>query len=375
MISRERFDIIIIGAGLSGLTLARELIKKTSKKILLLEKEGNKKKDKNWSYWNIPKNCFSDKFDFSWKKIKIKNGEEKIIKIAEKIKYLNISSETFYDDSLRIIRNSDNCKILFNQDIDYIYDDIKNVKVKLENNEYYSDLVFDSRPNLSSSNNKLIQHFFGIEVSSNSAVFDNETVTLMDFQKNEEATHFFYLLPFSNKKALVETTYFSRKKFSSDKYIKDINNYLKKNYPGSKFKFGFKEFGIIPMFREINKPFSKKVIKIGLSNNWSRTSTGYAFQNSFKNSEQIVNSIMNNRLINVKTKYLTVILDKIFCRFLEKYPKDSPNLFFTFFKKLKLRTIVNFLTDNYTILDILLILKSLPKLKLIYSMYLVIINK
>ena len=78
---------------------------------------------------------------------------------------------------------------------------------------------------------------------------------------------------------------------------------------------------------------------------------------------------------NVKTKYLTVILDKIFCRFLEKYPKDSPNLFFTFFKKLKLRTIANFLTDNYTILDILLILKSLPKLKLIYSMYLVIINK
>ena len=37
------FDIIIIGAGLSGLVLTLELIKKTKKRILLLEK----KKDSN----------------------------------------------------------------------------------------------------------------------------------------------------------------------------------------------------------------------------------------------------------------------------------------------------------------------------------------
>ena len=33
------FDIIVIGAGLSGLVLSLELIKKTNKKILLLEKK------------------------------------------------------------------------------------------------------------------------------------------------------------------------------------------------------------------------------------------------------------------------------------------------------------------------------------------------
>ena len=33
------FDIIVIGAGLSGLILTLELIKKTNKKILILEKK------------------------------------------------------------------------------------------------------------------------------------------------------------------------------------------------------------------------------------------------------------------------------------------------------------------------------------------------
>ena len=33
------YDIIIIGAGLSGLTLASELSKKTAKSILILEKK------------------------------------------------------------------------------------------------------------------------------------------------------------------------------------------------------------------------------------------------------------------------------------------------------------------------------------------------
>ena len=37
----ENFDVIIIGAGLSGLTLAKEISTKTNYKILILEKKEN----------------------------------------------------------------------------------------------------------------------------------------------------------------------------------------------------------------------------------------------------------------------------------------------------------------------------------------------
>ena len=39
MNSKKEYDIIIIGAGLSGLTLAVELIKRTEKKVIILEKK------------------------------------------------------------------------------------------------------------------------------------------------------------------------------------------------------------------------------------------------------------------------------------------------------------------------------------------------
>ena len=41
MISKKEYDIIIIGAGLSGLTLAVELVKRTNKDVLILEKKKN----------------------------------------------------------------------------------------------------------------------------------------------------------------------------------------------------------------------------------------------------------------------------------------------------------------------------------------------
>ena len=46
------FDIIIIGAGLSGLSLAIEIITRTKFTVLLLEKKRKLQKDKNWCFWN-----------------------------------------------------------------------------------------------------------------------------------------------------------------------------------------------------------------------------------------------------------------------------------------------------------------------------------
>ena len=39
MLTKESFDIIIIGSGVSGLILANEIIERTDKSVLLLEKK------------------------------------------------------------------------------------------------------------------------------------------------------------------------------------------------------------------------------------------------------------------------------------------------------------------------------------------------
>ena len=91
------YDIIIIGAGLSGISLAMELVERTKFSILILEQKTQLIKDKNWCFWNYPQNIFSEKYDHSWEKIKIKIKGENIMKKGKGLKYLRISSNNFYD--------------------------------------------------------------------------------------------------------------------------------------------------------------------------------------------------------------------------------------------------------------------------------------
>ena len=50
--TKDNFDIIIIGSGVSGLILAHEIIERTNKSVLMLEKEKKIVMNKNLCFWN-----------------------------------------------------------------------------------------------------------------------------------------------------------------------------------------------------------------------------------------------------------------------------------------------------------------------------------
>ena len=86
----------------------------------------------------------------------------------------------------------------------------KNEILFVNDKKINGNLIFDSRPPQIPSN-ILLQHFEGFIVNSKKDVFDDKTVILMDFRCDQsKGMHFIYLLPFSKKKALVESTMFSK---------------------------------------------------------------------------------------------------------------------------------------------------------------------
>ena len=93
-----------------------------------------------------------------------------------------------------------------------------NNKVIEKENSYYvngkklnGEYIFDSRPP-NFDNNILLQHFHGIEIECDEDKFDFKTAILMDFRCDQsKGIHFIYFLPFSKKRALVESTLFSNK--------------------------------------------------------------------------------------------------------------------------------------------------------------------
>jgi lycopene beta-cyclase len=235
---------------------------------------------------------------------------------------------------------------------------------------YKSKLLFDSRmEKIKKKDGKLKQHFYGAEIEFEKDILDNNEVTLMDIQDKDDSFNFFYILPFSKKRALIETTYFSPKLFDQNHYKKDIKSYLLKKYNGKKYTINFQESGVIPMYKIQNSLF-ENFIKIGVAGNWAKQSTGYSLQNSFKYSGQIVDCILNNKYPRLQNNRFISFLDQTFCNFILNNPKEAKFFFHRFFKKNKLRTLVNFLNDSANTFEMIKIILTLPKYLLVKSIFL-----
>ncbi|MEE2695108.1 MAG: lycopene cyclase family protein [Pseudomonadota bacterium] len=366
----KNFDIIIIGAGVSGLILANEILTRTRKSVLILEREKKIGREKNLCFWNIPKNVVSNKADNRWKNISlIMNGKKTTLK-EEGIEYLRIKYQNLYKFFVNRIIKYDNSKILMNQAVSQVK--VKKDHVLVSANEviYKSKLLFDSRmEKIEEGRDKLKQHFYGAEITFEEDILDNNEIILMDIQDKEDSFNFFYILPLTKKKALIETTYFSSKLLNIGYYKKDLNSYLLNKYNGKKYTIGFEEIGVIPMYK-IKNINLKNCIKIGVAGNWAKQSTGYSLQNSFIYSKQIVDCILDNKYPRLKYNKFISFLDQTFCNFILKYPEKSKLFFENFFKKNKLSTLVNFLNNSASAYDILKIILRLPKYHLLESIFL-----
>jgi len=364
---KNLFDIIIIGSGLSGISLALELSKRTKKKVLILEKKKKNYYEKNFCFWNKPENFFTGKFDNAWKKISVIIDDRKKTLADNEIKYLRLKSISFFKIATNEIKKNKSFKILMGQNIKKIYKAGKKNSVHSNGKIFNSEIVFDSRHQFKKKNGLLYQHFYGCDISFNKNVFDTDEVTFMDIQKNNNFFHFFYVLPFSKRNALIETTYFSTNDFTTEKYLNDIKHYIKKKFNNLNYKIGFTEKGKIPMhYFPIENKISS-VLKIGTSANWIRASTGYSFQNSFINSKKIVNDILKSKKPEISESKILKFMDIIFCDYIKNNPNHAQYFFKRFFK-INLKTIVRFLTGKPSLLDLIKILIFLPKIKLIYSL-------
>ena len=362
------YDVIILGAGLTGISLALEILSRTNLSVLIVEKKKKFVKDKNWCFWNKPKNYFTSLSDFSWNEIIINIDKLKLKKRDSSIQYLCISSLSYYKQGLKKIQTFKNARVELNNKVKNFYEQNGTVFVETKKSIYQSKLLFNSIPS-PVDKDKLKQHFLGVEINCNKNVFNDKQVTLMDFSSNKKTVHFFYILPFTKKKALIETTYFSNKIYKKEKYIIDIKNYLKKNYPKEKFRISYSEHGVLPMYHNNNKQLSKKIFNIGITNNWIKMSTGYCLQNAFEKSVQIVNCIIKRKTIIIKSKRLNKFLDEIFCEFISRYPEDVKLFFVSFYSKLSLKIIVRFLTEKNNLFELLKVLTVLPKKKLFFSLF------
>jgi len=346
----KEFDYVIIGGGCAGLSLAYELEinhKLKNKSLAIIENRKEYKRDKTWSFWKVNNHNFEDCVIKSWNNFTININQSTHELNSNKFPYQSIDSGKFYEKI--------NSKLSLNSNISFFKDlnEINSTNSVIFNSIFKGDL----------NKSEYWQHFQGIEIETTKNIFDDEIFNLMDFncdQRND--VHFFYTLPFSKKKALIETTWLSDLEDQSIMdYDLQLENYIKNNLGIKNYKINFTEKGAIPLFY----PSAEKdnnIINIGSAGGMTRLSTGYTFLNIQEHSKYLRKNLEK---ITLKKKYHLgkkyEFLDKVFLKVLKDNPEKMPDVFYRMFQN-SANTVIKFLSNKSNIFEDLKIIGKMPKI-------------
>ena len=345
----REFDYVIIGGGCAGLSLAYELEiheKLKNKTLAIIEPRPEYKRDKTWSFWKVVPHNFDDCVKKSWKNFSINVPGKTIHLECKNYPYQSIDSGLFYEKI--------NNKLKENKNISF-FKDISEISTK-------NSFIFNSVPNIKKNHLNLWQHFCGVEIRTKNDFFDEEIFNLMDFDcEQRESVHFFYTLPYSKNKALVETTWLSKMNDNSQKdYNKQIKDYINGHLGIKDYEIIYKEEGAIPLFYPLYEK-EKNKINIGTAGGMTRLSTGYTFLNIQEHSKYLrkqIENISNSKRFEISKKYQ--FLDDIFLRVLNKNPERMSDIFFKMFKTPP-KTVIKFLSNKSNFLEDLKIIVKMPK--------------
>ena len=345
----KEFDYIIIGGGCAGLSLAYELdlhSKLKDKTLAIVEPRDEYKRDKTWSFWKVSPHNFEDCIKKSWDNFTINIPSHLKHIDCKNMPYQTIDSGLFYQKIIDKLKQNTNI---------YFFKNINEVNTE---NSFIFNSVGDTIDNKSS----LWQHFSGIEIETSKDFFDEKIFNLMDFdcdQKN--SVHFFYTLPFSKTKALIETTWISDLNNTSlNDYDIQLKDYVENKLKIKNYKINYKETGAIPLFHPNN---IKKLnqIEIGTAGGMTRLSTGYTFLNIQEQSKYIrknIENIKDTKIFSIERKY--EFLDNIFLKVLKKNPERMAQIFYKMFNSSP-NTVINFLSNKSNILEDISIISKMPK--------------
>lgn len=367
MVNTSHFNYIIIGSGLAGLQLALKMASEPffdDKQIALIDPSTKEVDDKTWSFWETEPSQWYDLPHKSWEKAKIFTSEKTIDLKLTPYAYKSIKAIDFYNYAKSTLQKCNNIHFFIDVVVSLVED--KNVVVTTKTSHFTANHVFDSRiPDAFYQDSKTIkinQHFKGIVIKTNSAIFDEDHFTMMDYRlKDGPQTTFTYVLPFSKHEALIEFTYFTEHTVDEavyDKYIiKYINNYLKID----DYKIIASEKGNIPMttfpFDDYN---TKNITKIGTGGGWVKPSTGYSFKHTEKKVAKIIENIKAHKTPSInlfKNKYK--FYDKVFLKVLKDENHKGEWVFQQFYDKNSIATMFRFLDEESTFAQELKIMSSL----------------
>lgn len=372
------YDYIILGAGLSGLMLAKALVSDLyfkDKSILILDKSDKDTNDRTWCFWSENTQDWDAIISKKWESILFKGENFQAEIPLKKYSYNKIEGIDFYESVFKMLQASK--QVTFKTEaFQNLTETESGVEVTTSQKTYTATQVFSSILPPERLKNQtqfpvLQQHFIGWEVRTQEHIFDPEVATFMDFSIPQRGnTRFMYVLPTASNQALVEYTLFSEHLLPDAAYEAAIEDYME-GMGASEYEVTATEKGSIPMtaypFEQHN---TKNLMYIGTAGGWTRGSTGFTFCYTLKRTAELVAFLKqetNLSKFNINDRYRWY--DKLFLDVLYRKNEQGAALFTHMFKKNAIAKIFRFLDGTSSLKEDLQIIWSLPKKEFIKSFF------
>jgi len=281
----KTYDIAVLGGGLAGLSVLYHLQragKLTGKSVLLVDPEGRKTAhDRSWSFWEAEPGPFEDLVYHRWPLVTVHDQTRDLECDISPYVYKLIRSTEFYEHVNEVIDRIDGLErvVARAEDVRAAGDA---VCFNLNGEAVTASLAFSSLPlhlrPRQISQPYLDQHFRGWFLETTEDTFDPGRAALMDFRTPQHGeTRFFYVLPFSKRRAMIEIAIFSNNHLETAEYDRLIESYISDHWTRAGYTVTHTEEGNIPMTTYPFPTRDRNLIYIGMRGGATRPSTGYTF--------------------------------------------------------------------------------------------------
>ncbi|MUL40296.1 lycopene cyclase [Streptomonospora sp. PA3] len=361
----RQFDVAVVGGGAAGLSLTHRLAVVnraggSRPSIALVDAPPGplRPPERTWCYWERGAGRWDPLLAASWDRLRVVGADaaERDSPTAP-FRYKMLRSADF---EARVRSETARRVTGYRARVEEIADGPQRAVVRAvdedgEPVEIGARWVFDSRPRpRPPSRTALLQHFRGWFVRAPRAAFDPRAAVLMDLRTPQPArgVSFGYILPLSEREALVEYTEFTREAIGEAAYEAALRDYTGRLLGLADFEVVSAEQGAIPMTdARLPTRVGRRVFLIGAAGGATRPSTGYTFAGIQRQTAAVAAALARGRtpVPPVPHRRRHLAMDAVLLRALDTGRVDGAGFFTRLFARNRLTDVLEFLDGPSTL--------------------------
>ncbi|MGY6631834.1 MAG: lycopene cyclase family protein [Wenzhouxiangella sp.] len=361
-------DLIIIGGGCAGLSLAGRLASQRSPlSAAVIETRSEYRDDRSWCFFAPARHRHDHLISHRWSRWLVGRENRALIeRQSRQFSYQYIRSLDFYRTHLSAIEQHPLTELYRGTSVQAIERQGKHWRVETNQGCLTAAAVLDTRPpgraQLEAAT--LLQSFKGVEIElEQDGMLETDCVELMtQLRHDHHGLYFTYLLPLGKRRALVEATRFSTERLPEAVLDQDLQALLnQRGLHGQRWLR--QEAGCLPMGLPGKPHPVPGVVSAGMAGGALRPSSGYAFLRIQAWAARCLGRLQAGHppIGQPADPRIQSRMDRLFLRVIAEDLSLAPDLFCQLFERGHPDSVIRFLGDQAGVGDYLNVVRSLPR--------------